>query len=56
MGPRRWTALATIALAVVALFFVLRANYADEENAPGRAAGKETVKQIPSHPDIVTPR
>jgi hypothetical protein len=56
MGPRRWIALASIAAAVIVLFFALRGTYSDAENAPGRAANKETVKQIPSNPDTVTPR
>jgi len=56
MGPRSWTALALVALAVVAVFFALRETHSDPENAPGRGASKETVKQIPSNPDTVTPR
>ncbi len=56
MGPRRWTALAMIALAVVAVFFALRETHSDQESAPGREANKETVKQIPSNPDTVVPR
>ncbi|MXQ13505.1 hypothetical protein GR328_18970 [Microvirga makkahensis] len=55
MGPRRWTALALIALAVVALFFALRGTHSDRENAPGRAASQATIKPIPSNPDLVTP-
>jgi hypothetical protein len=56
MGPRRWTALAVIALAVVVVFFAIRGTHTDEGNAPGRDAGKETVKQIPSPPDVPAPR
>jgi hypothetical protein len=56
MGPRRWTALAAIALAVVAVFFALRETHSDQENAPGRAASQETIKQIPSNPDTVPAR
>ena len=56
MGPRRWTALAAIALAVVAVFFALRETHSDPENAPGRAASQETIKPIPSNPDTVVPR
>jgi hypothetical protein len=56
MGPRRWTALALIALAVVALFFALRGTHSDKENAPGWAASQATIKPIPSNPDLVTPR
>lgn len=56
MNARSWTALALVALAVVVLFFALRETHSDTENAPGRAAGKETIKQIPSNPDTVVPR
>lgn len=56
MGPRRWTALAAIALAVAAVFFALRETHSDQENAPGRAASQETIKQIPSNPDTVPAR
>lgn len=56
MGPRRWIALASIALAVIVLFFALQLNFSDTENAPGREANKETIKQIPSNPDTVAPR
>jgi len=56
MNPRNWTALALVALAVVVVFFALRETHSDPENAPGRSAGKETIKQIPSNPDTVTPR
>jgi hypothetical protein len=56
MGPRSWTALAVIALAVVAIFFALRETHSDPESAPGRAASQETIKPIPSNPDTVPPR
>ncbi len=56
MGPRGWTALAAIALAVVAVFFALRETHSDQESAPGRAASQETIKQIPSNPDTVPAR
>ena len=55
MGPRSWTALAVIALAVVALFFALRETHTDPEHAPGRDVG-QAKNSIPSNPDIVTPR
>lgn len=56
MGTRSWMALASIAAAVVVLFFALRGVHTDAENAPGRAASQETVKPIPSNPDTVVPR
>ncbi|MBD2750069.1 MULTISPECIES: hypothetical protein [unclassified Microvirga] len=56
MNTRSWTALALVAVAVVVVFFALRETHSDPENAPGRAASKETVKQIPSNPDTVVPR
>ena len=56
MNIRSWTALALVALAVVALYFALSETHSDPENAPGRAASQETIKQIPSNPDTVTPR
>jgi hypothetical protein len=56
MGPRRWTALAVVALAVMVVFFAIRGTHTDEADAPGRDASKETVKQIPSPPDVPTPR
>ncbi len=56
MGPRRWMALASIALAVVVLTYAFGWLYMDPQHAPGRAAGKDTVEQIPSNPDTVKPR
>lgn len=56
MGTRNWVALASIAAAVVVLFFALRGAHSDPENAPGRAASQETIKPIPSNPDTVQPR
>jgi 3-deoxy-D-manno-octulosonic acid (KDO) 8-phosphate synthase len=56
MNTRSWTALALVALAVVAVFFALRETHSDPENAPGRAASQETIKPIPSNPDTVVPR
>jgi hypothetical protein len=56
MGPRRWIALASIALAVIVLGFAFTQVHMDPGAAPDRAANKETVKQIPSNPDTVTPR
>jgi FtsH-binding integral membrane protein len=56
MNIRSWTALALVALAVVALYFALSETHSDPESAPGRAASQETIKQIPSNPDTVTPR
>ena len=55
MGSRSWTALAAIALAVVVLFFALRGTHTDPAGAPGREAG-QAKNDIPSNPDIVTPR
>jgi hypothetical protein len=55
MGPRSWTAFAAIALAVVVLFFALRETHTDPGTAPGRDAG-QAKNDIPSNPDIVTPR
>lgn len=56
MGPRRWTAMALIALAVVVVFFAVRETHSDPDSAPGRAASQDTIKQIPSNPDTVVPR
>ncbi len=56
MNPKSWTALALVALAVIVIFFALRETHSDPESAPGRAAGQETIKPIPSNPDTVTPR
>ncbi len=56
MNIRSWTVLALVALAVAVLYFALRETYSDPESAPGRAASQETIKQIPSNPDTVTPR
>ncbi|WP_166802253.1 hypothetical protein [Microvirga pakistanensis] len=56
MGIRAWLALASIAAAVVVFFFAVREVHTDPETAPGRAANKETVEQIPSNPDTVAPR
>jgi 3-deoxy-D-manno-octulosonic acid (KDO) 8-phosphate synthase len=56
MGTRSWTALALVALAVVVIFFALRETHSDPQSAPGRAASQETIKPIPSNPDLVTPR
>jgi hypothetical protein len=56
MNTRSWTALALVALAVVAVFFALRETHSDPESAPGRAASQQTIKQIPSNPDTVAPR
>ena len=56
MNIRSWTALALVALAVAVLYFALRETHSDPESAPGRAASQETIKQIPSNPDTVTPR
>jgi hypothetical protein len=56
MSIRNWTALAVIALAVVAIFFALHGTFSDTENAPGRDASKYTVKQVPSNPDTAPPR
>ena len=55
MNPRSWTALAVIALAVVALFFALRETHTDPANAPVRDAG-QAKNDFPSNPDTVTPR
>jgi 3-deoxy-D-manno-octulosonic acid (KDO) 8-phosphate synthase len=56
MNIRSWTALALVALAVAVLYFALSETHFDPESAPGRAASQETIKQIPSNPDTVTPR
>lgn len=56
MNIRNWTALAIVALAVVALFFAIRGTHSNPEEAPGRDASKYTVKQIPSNPDTAPPR
>ncbi len=56
MGIRAWVALASIGAAVIVFFFAIRGVHIDPEGAPDRAAGKETVEQIPSNPDTVTPR
>ncbi len=55
MGPRRWIALAVIALAVVAIFFALRGTYSNPESAPGQSYN-QAKNSIPSNPDTVTPR
>jgi hypothetical protein len=55
MGPRRWIALASIALAVVIIFFTLYGNYSATDTAPGRAANQETTGTIPSNPDTANP-
>jgi hypothetical protein len=55
MGTRSWTALAVVALAVVAVFFALRGTYTSPEDAPGRDTG-QAKNSMPSHPDTVTPR
>ena len=55
MGTRSWTALAVVALAVVAVFFALRGTHTDPVGAPGREAG-QAKNDIPSNPDTVTPR
>ncbi|SCY77839.1 hypothetical protein [Microvirga guangxiensis] len=56
MGTRSWVALASIAAAVIVIFFALRETHTDPEGAPGRAASQETIKQIPSNPDTVPQR
>jgi hypothetical protein len=56
MGTRAWIALASIAVAVLVFFFAIRGVHTDSEGAPGREASQETIKQIPSNPDTVTPR
>lgn len=55
MGPRRWIALASIAAAVLIVFFALHTNYSSTDTAPGRAADKETTGGIPSNPDTANP-
>lgn len=55
MGPRRWIALASIALFVVIVFFALHSNYSATDSAPGRAASQETTGTIPSNPDTANP-
>ncbi len=55
MGPRRWIALASIALAVVLIFFALHSTFNAQDTAPGRAANQETTGTIPSNPDTANP-
>jgi flagellar basal body-associated protein FliL len=55
MGPRRWTALALIALAVVAIFFAIRTTHSNPESAPGQSYN-QAKNSIPSNADTVTPR
>jgi hypothetical protein len=56
MSIRSWTALAVIALAVVAFGVAMSWTHSNPDAAPGRDASKYTVKQIPSNPDTVQPR
>ncbi len=55
MNTRSWTALALVALAVVAVFFALRETQSDPEGAPRKAPTQETIKHIPSKPETVNP-
>ena len=48
MRPVRWTALAQIALAVGAVFFVPRGTHTDPENASGQNVG-QAKNSMPSH-------
>jgi hypothetical protein len=48
MRPGRWTALAQIALAVGAVFFVPRGTHTDPENASGQNVG-QAKNSMPSH-------